>query len=201
MDAGAHVGMVLAVTPEQTRYIAHRYQGQLAIVQARTMAAARSAFAGLDGYDREHVAEYERRIRPAMTAGKVAAVRLATGTAALLLGRAAPAIDPAKVPVELEARGPFLQMWHAFSEGRPYVEALAAGLGRAEDDASDLVVSSGRLGVGLASEGHERFVRVPEPDACDWCEMVAEQTYSSADAADFGHGRCACAVVPDTGDE
>ena len=76
--------------------------------------------------------------------GDVGSGKTVVAFAALVLARPAPALRPSSVPVEFDPKGPFLQYWHALKEGRPWPNAIAAGRGRAEDDASDLVVSSTR---------------------------------------------------------
>lgn len=176
--------------------LTRRFHVLMGTVTARTMAAVAAGWDGLGSYDEADVARFERRVAPATTAGKTAAVRLATGFYSTVAGVRPAALTLTAVAVVFEARTPFLAHWHALKEGRQWPEAQLAGRARAEAMASKLVVSSSRRTGDLALPGHQRWRRSTGGDACDWCLEAAGKVYSSAEAADFGHDKCGCVATP-----
>lgn len=90
-------------------------------------------------------------------------------------------------------------MWHAFTMERPFEEALRVGRSTAQAVGFDFVQSSARRtgDVAAARSGVDvTWRRVPGAKSCDWCRLVAGQTYRTAESADFGHERDDCDVVP-----
>lgn len=176
-----------------------RYKRQIGVYRSRTSALLIAAWERLDGYDEENVDEYTEATRPALTAAKRAAVALSAGFFALALGIRAVGVDPDDVDLDPDVRGPFRATWHALAMGRPFDEALRVGRSTAQAVGFDFVQSTARrTGDVVAANSGQRVTwkRVPGAKACDWCRLVAGQTYRSAESADFGHERDDCDVVP-----
>lgn len=177
-----------------------RFQSTLSTVAARATPALHRAWDGLDGYDEGSVASLTASAASTMTAVKSTAVRAALGYYVVLAGVRPPQVTAAEVSTVPDLRAPFISMWQAFSSGNSYDDALAAGRARIEAVVSDFAVSSARqtgdVFVNKANLRVTGWERIPDGGACPWCEEVAQQTYSSADAADFGHDRCNCTAAP-----
>lgn len=176
-----------------------RFQSTITTVAARATPALHRAWDGLDTYDEESVAVLTAKATPTITAVKATAVRAAVGYYVVIAGAVA-AVKAHEVATVADLRAPFISVWQALASGNSYEEALAAGRSRIEAVVSDFAVSSARQTgdvfvdkAGLRVSGWER---IPDGDACDWCQEVAVDTYSSADAADFGHDRCNCTASP-----
>lgn len=102
----------------------------------------------------------------------------------------------APVVVPPDTRGPFYQGWKALGNGEPLEVALEQAASRAEAAGQNAVATSVRRSAAGSAPDGTRWRRVPNAGACDWCVLVAQQTYHTAESADFGHDRCTCVVVP-----
>lgn len=176
-----------------------RYKRQIGLYRARTSALLVAAWDALPGYDEDHVDEFTVRTAPSLTAAKTAAVALSAGFFALSLSVPPVPVRPGDVPVDPDVRGPFRAMWHAFTMGRSFDEALQTGRSTVQAVGFDFVQSSARRTgdvVAAASGRDVRWRRVPGAQACDWCRQVAGSHYLTAESADFGHERDDCDVVP-----
>jgi hypothetical protein len=177
-----------------------RFQTAIATAVGRTTPGLQRAFDDLDDYNEDAVAILTRRAAPAITAIKTTAVRSALGYYTVLAGVRPPRVAIGDVSTVPNLRAPFISVWQALASGNSYTDALAAGRSRIEAVVSDFAVSSARQTgdvfvekAGLHVAGWER---IPDSGACAWCEEVAADTYSSAEAADFGHDRCQCTAAP-----
>lgn len=177
-----------------------RFQtGQAGIISA-TVPKLQSAWDDLDNYDEDAIDELVTAAEKPLRSLKSAAVRQALGLYTVLAGVRPPGISVDEVPTVPDLRSPFISVWQALKSGTPYPEALLAGRSRIEAVISDFAVSSARqtgdVFVEKARVHPSGWERITDANACDWCDMVAEDIYSSADAADFGHDRCGCTAVP-----
>lgn len=182
-------------SPEAIR----RYKRQIAVYRSRTSALLIAAWNALPGYDEESVDEFEEVTRPALEGAKRAAVSLSAGFFALALGIRAVGVNPDDIDLQPDTRGPFRATWHAFTMGRAFEEAIGVGRSTAQAVGFDFVQSSARRTgdyVAAASGQTVTWRRVPGAKSCDWCRLVAGQTYRTAESADFGHERDDCDVVP-----
>lgn len=186
----------------RTVRLAHRFEARIATVADRAASSSGAAWSGLASYDEAQIAEYARTVGPALDRARTVAADTAGGFYATLVGRRPVPIDPRRIRVPNELREPFIAHWTALAAGRAYPDAVAAGLSRAQAIGRNLVISVarrtgdhvlGRLGIKVVF-----WERVPEGDACPWCELVSADQYGSAEAADFGHDRCQCTAVPIT---
>lgn len=176
-----------------------RYKALLARYGNRTAAGLVTAWDRLGSYGEDDIARFTRQTTPLLAGAKSAAVA-ASVAFFITAQRIKPvAVNVDRVVIKAKFADPFHAMWHAVGEGRPNEEALQVGRSVAEATGNDFVVSAARRASDLAAHAagiKVRWGRVPDGDACPFCIDAAADTYSSADAADFGHDRCSCAVVP-----
>jgi hypothetical protein len=176
-----------------------RYKRQIGIYRDRTSGLLIAAWDALPSHDEEDVDEFVRRTAPALVGAKRAAVALSAGFFALALRIRPVGVSPDDVDLEPDIQGPFRATWHALAMGRPIAEALTVGRSTAQAVGFDFVQSTARRTgdvVAAASGRTVRWRRVPGAKSCDWCRLVAGQTYKTAESADFGHERDDCDVVP-----
>jgi len=174
-----------------------RYRATLEMFRARTAAGLVLVWDALESLDDEE--QFLVGVAPVLTAASRATVSTAAAFTFLALGERPRAVIPSDVVINLDRRGPLLAAWHAFSEGRPYEEAVEVGRSRTQALAFDHVQSTSRRtgDVAAATTGRTvRWRRVPGSKACDWCRTVSGQLYRTAESADFGHDRDDCVVVP-----
>ena len=179
-----------------------RYRRQVDARRRRTAAALAALWDRFENYDSADRDAYVAQATPILDGAKASTVATSAAMFALALNlRRPPGVRARDVDVTPRTDHPFLAFWHALAEGRPREEALAAGRSQAEAVGSDFVQQTARRtgdAAARASGRRVRFERRPESGACDWCQDAARETYRSAEAADFGHDRCYCDVVPTT---
>lgn len=175
------------------------YQAAMARVRQASTRHAQALWQQIPGIDERYVQGFAEQAVAATAPYRRVAVSLASGLTVNLLGDVpggdlegvADAADPEVW------RQPFISVWQALGSGRPYAEALLAGLLRAGTVGRDEVTAAGRGTMRALSDdritGWRRALTVP---ACDWCTEVAGQVYHSAESADFGHDGCHCEPVP-----
>lgn len=177
-----------------------RYKRQISVYRDRTAAMLVAAWDNLPGIDETDLPAFESATAVPLAGAKSAAVSLSASFFALALGIRPVGIRPEDVDLDPDTRGPFRATWHALAVGRPFDEARLVGRSTAQAVGFDFVQSSARRTgdvVAHKSGQRVRWSRVPGGNACDWCQLVAGQSYSSAESADFGHERDGCMVVPD----
>lgn len=157
------------------------------------------AWDALDDYDEERIEQFAATVAPLTAGAKTATVAASTAFYAVMLDMTPPGVRAVDVPSVLAIRDPFTATWHALSMGRPYDEAVAVGRSTALASGETFIQSTARKSgdAFAASSGRRiRYQRVAEPGACSWCRTRDGGIYTSADAADYGHVRCNCDVVP-----
>lgn len=180
------------------------YDRLLGRYRAGTAASLVAIWDRLGSYGEADIERFATMAGPTLAGAKQATVAASAATFALALDTRPIGVPPDDVDVQPRIDHPFLATWHAVSEGRPNLEALAAGRSQVEAVAADFVQQvSRRTGdvVAKRTGTSTRWRRVPNSDACRWCQTIAGQTYHSAESADFGHDRCYCMVVPAAGGE
>lgn len=189
--------MALSSTAERLAVVA--YQRQMARLRASAAATAETAWRSLEGYDRADVATFARRAGPAVDAARQSAGTAKAGLVSMLTDAPLVGVDVPRLPAA-SFEEPFLRTWHLLGEGVPFDAAVESGAAEAGAFADGEVVSASRTAGDEADDGRVvAWERVPEPDACEWCQVVATQRYNTAESADFGHANCGCEVVPITG--
>jgi len=178
--------------------LTRRFQQALAAIIANTTPAVHRAFDNLTTYDEESINAFVAKAGPSLQAAKAASVRQAAAYYTLLAGITPPSIAPAEVVIVPNLRDPFISVWQALGSGLAYTAALDAGRARVEAVVSNFTVSTARqTGDVFVAKAHlpaPRWERIPDGGACDWCLEAANDTYDSAESADFGHDRCGCTV-------
>lgn len=192
--------MATRPSPEARKALTRRFQTVLNTVGDSTAVRLQPAWAALSDYDEDQIPAFTAKATPILTAAKNVAVRHAVAFYALAAGIAPLAVPLDAIPVEPDLREPFISVWLALKSGSSLTDAIAAGSGRLDAVSRNLITSSARQTgdqvvkrAGLKIVGWER---VPDDDACPWCESVAPGFYLSAESADFGHDRCGCTAEP-----
>lgn len=182
----------------QRLLLTRRYQTATALIGDRAATLTAHHWKAV-GHDEANIPEFAHRAAPAFNAAKTAAVQLSSGYYSLLTGRRPVGVNPRDVLIDPDVRAPFIAYWNALKGGAGD-DAVLSGIARAEAIARNFAVSSGRRtgDVVMHRQGLRPgdWTRITDGGACAWCEEVAAQTYSSAEAADFGHDRCGCTAVP-----
>lgn len=176
-----------------------RYRLLLARYRTWTSGLLVAAWDRLETFDDTDADRYAAELAAALQGVKTATVAASSALVSLLLEVRPVAVSPADVPVEARMRDPFLAMWHAFAEDRPYDEAWSAGRSMASAVGFDFVQSTSRRTGDVTADKAKvrtRWRRVAGGDACPWCLDKTARTYRTSASADFGHDRCDCVAVP-----
>lgn len=179
-----------------------RFDVLLARYRVRTALLLGTIWDRLDSYGAADVERFERMAAPVLDGAKRSAVASSSAMFALAFDIPPPGLRAEDVDVQTRIRHPFLAAWHATNEGRPFPEALAVGRSQAQAVAMDFVQQTSRRtgdAVARSADIRTRWRRVPNSDACRWCQDISGQTYATAESADFGHDRCYCMVLPADG--
>lgn len=183
------------LTASQVEGLTHRFRARLDVISTRTASAVAGAWLALPDYEDHQVHEFARRVQPVTIAAKSAAVALG-GAFYSTVGQQRPAgISARDIPFDYDPRAAFVAYWNALGNGRAWSEAVQAGQNRAESSADQLIVSTARL-TGDRVLPKSQWTRAAAGNACEFCQEAANGTYSSAEAADFGHERCSCTAIP-----
>lgn len=183
------------LTQNQIGGLTVRFRAHLDSISARTSKAVGDAWQQLPDYNDARLHEFAHRVRPVTAASKAAAVALGVGFYSTIAIQKPVSVAAKIIPLEYDARAPFVAYWNALGNGRPWQEAVQAGQNRAESSADGLIVSSARL-TGDHVLPRAAWTRVTAGNACDFCLEAANGTYTSAETADFGHERCSCTAIP-----
>jgi hypothetical protein len=188
------------ITGAPARKLTRTFQERVALIGDRAARTAAAEWMRLTSYDEAAVQVYAAATRSAMTAAKAAAVRTGTAYYATLGQFRPPAVKVTDVKITPNPREPFIAYWNALEGGHPWEEAIESGSARAEAAARNLSTSAARqagdVTMSRARQEPSGWQRIPDGDACPWCLDLASFTFPSAEAADFGHDRCNCSVVP-----
>lgn len=168
--------------------------------------AVRNAWTALDRYDAPDVPVFLASVVPLILAAQRQSVSLSDAYIAGVLGRSPLGIDPLPVIARLRGpvspqivyRRPFVTVWSGLSDGKPYEDAVRAGLARAEASAALDVQLAHFAGLQAVQDQDPRvrgWRRVADPGACEWCRMIDGAKVKRADASPL-HSRCGCALFP-----
>jgi hypothetical protein len=183
------------LTAAQIEGLTARFRAQIDNISVRTSNAVASAWQQLPDYEDHRLPEFARRVQPVTTGSKRAAVALGVAFYSTLATQKPVSVAATAIPLEFDARAAFVAYWNALGNGRAWEEAVQAGQNRAESTADGLIIHSSRL-TGDHVLPKAKWTRVTGGNACDFCQEAANGTYSSAEAADFGHERCSCTAIP-----
>lgn len=178
------------------------------LAQARIRDAAvrgiEIAWTNLPTYDLDQVPVFARAATAAVQGAQRAAINLTNAYLAQAAGRTPLAIDADEIlagirgPITPEEvyRRPFVTTWAALGRGRPWEQAVAAGMARAKGSAAidvQLAMTHTLVHVGELDEQIVGYARVPDGGACKFCKLVAGQRYTTARLMPV-HNGCGCGV-------
>lgn len=168
--------------------------------------AVGNAWKGLGSYDAPDVGRFLAVVIPIIFAAQRRAVSLSDAYVARVLGRGPLGVDPEPLIEALRGdttpqtvyRRPFVTVWSDLGEGRPYGDAVRAGLARAEAAAAmdvQLAHFAGLQAVQDADPVVRGWRRRADPGACAFCVMIDGAKVHRADASPL-HNRCGCGLEP-----
>lgn len=182
-----------AYNAEQLRLL-RRYMGRQERLAAAGGVALTEVWQQLGTLDEAALDEFRTTGTPIARTFAAEASALTAGYIAAL---AAIRVAAANVFVEPDWRGPFIRSWAAMGGGATFEAAVLVGASQVDAIGRNAVVSAARrAGDEVQSDRIVGWNRVLDADPCDWCVMVSNRLYKSAESADFGHDRCACGVTP-----
>ena len=168
-----------------------------------------------DPVDQDSIVRYVNAAYPVVYGGQHAVAQNAAGYAqALAAGttvvpRARRAVDVAGaltssgVLVTAETRSivaPALRVMRHVAEGATHAEALVIGGGYAGQLSAGSLQAASRVGIDEGADAAglevEAWRSSASGDACDWCQLIAENVYDSPDKVPF-HENDKCDVVPE----
>lgn len=171
------------------------------------MQAVEAIWADLPGYDRPNVDQWLSRVLPVVLTAQRSSVALTEAYLAQALGRQPLGVNPSELvgagvragvpPADVYER-PFITLWSALGEGRPFADAVGAGLARATATAAMDVQLSMRATAGAvqgADEAIYGYQRVADAGACEFCSAVDGAYVKSGDAMPL-HNNCGCGLEP-----
>lgn len=156
----------------------------------------------LPGYDRPNLDQWLSLALPIVDAAKRQSSHVTDAYLARKLDRAPFGVGVPKGrngvdPAEVYQR-PFVTIWTALKNGTSYENAVNAGLARATSSvAMDVQLSMAQTAqeVGRADPQIQRFQRVADSGACEFCQTVDGAILNSEDAMDL-HNNCGCGIEP-----
>jgi hypothetical protein len=182
-------------------------QERLRVIVADAVA---EAWNQLPGYNEADTEAFVARAVPLVLGGQRAAAQLTDGYVASAMDRAALGLDMESVigaaarngtPLEEVYRRPFVTVWTALKNGRPYEDAVASGLARVREAAVMDVQLAHRASLQAIQDGDPSirgFRRVANGAACQFCLSIDGAIVSSASAMAL-HTGCGCGLEPLTG--
>lgn len=133
---------------------------------------------------------------PVLTAAQNRAIDLQVAYLQRILAERVP-FDRAALlkTAQIDITEPLIAFANALDSGNTFEQAVLSGRLRAEGIGESGTHWASRA-ANTAVRRPMRWQRVLSGGACEWCQMVAGQTYASAESASFGHLHCSCGVVP-----
>jgi hypothetical protein len=198
--------------PNRQAVLAERYRDALIDVRKRVSARVDRNWRDLGSWNEADVDRFLARTLPVVDAGQRRTVSLtdaylARATGRRTLGLVADNLVGAAVrngtdPATVYTR-PFVQLWSGLSDGQQFSDALNAAGVRAASSASmdvsltmrasaDAFEKQAAADPGPIIIGWERVV---DPNACDFCVLIADRVYYRADLLPV-HNNCHCSVEP-----
>lgn len=183
-----------------TAVLVDRYVGRLDRIRdtaARSMLAIWDSL-GRYTYDQGDI--FHDRAAPIVTAASATAVSATSAFLTLSTGTVPPASHEA-IAANLTAHlyDPFDVVGNRLASGMPWAEAVEVARSTVEDLATE--ASHGAARTAMADHGPPtRYVRRLSGPTCEWCMKFSGVEFSDPYAADFGHLRCDCTVLPVTDD-
>jgi len=184
-----------------------QYQQMLARLRASASTYVANRWDSLGHYDEADVAPFVAQVVPIIGAAQRQAVALTDGYLARMTGRSPIGLDIATLTGAAVRAGtdpstvygrPFVNVWTALKNGELWATAVEAGRARALDTATMDVALSTRAAARAVGQEDDRIVgfqRVTDGDACEFCDLVSDQRYTTEDLMPL-HNNCGCTVEP-----
>jgi hypothetical protein len=102
----------------------------------------------------------------------------------------------AGVPPQEVYRRPFVTVWTMLQEQKPWADAIAAGLARAQATVAMDVQNTMRHTLKLVGDAEPLILgyrRIPDATACEFCKLIAGRRYLTSELQPV-HPRCGCGV-------
>lgn len=187
--------------------LTHAHIAAEARLRSATVAATTRLWKNLPGYDRADVPVWLARVLPVVLTAQRQSVSLTEAYLAQKLQRRPFGLDPnlligsgvrAGVAPEEVYQRPFVTLWADLKAGKGFAVASEAALARIRGSAAmDVQLSMARTAqaVGIADARIQRFQRVADGGACDFCQEVDGAILNSDDAMPL-HNFCGCGIEP-----
>lgn len=167
--------------------------------------AVSTAWQQLPAYNEQDVPQFLNRAVPAVTAAQRQSALVTNAYLARAIRRPVAPLDVAAVtgpavragtPPEEVYRRPFVTVWTSLKAGNQLEDAIAAGLARAAGSAAmdvQLTMRATLQDVGMREDRILGYARVPDGDACNFCQLISGQRYTTEDLLPV-HNHCGCSV-------
>lgn len=160
----------------------------------------------LAGYDRSDVDEWLSKVLPVMDASQKGSIALTQAYVARALERQPLGLSAAEITRRIRGRTtpeevwrrPFVTVWGGLANGLRWDDAVAKGLERATGTAAiDVQMASRGAYAAIEREDSkiQRWQRVADAGACDFCASIDGAIVLSADAMPL-HNHCGCGLEP-----
>ena len=159
----------------------------------------------MSSYDKADVPGFLQAALPIVAAGQSASARATAAFLARSSGSRPKPLDLTAVtgasvrngtpPAKVYER-PFVSVFTMLKNGAQYQDAVNAGRARAVSTAAtdvQLTMRQTLVEVGTADERIIGFARVPDGGACEFCQLIAGQRYTTEDLMPV-HNNCGCGV-------
>lgn len=176
-------------------------------LRAAVVALVSAAWTRLPGHGEKDAESFIEQASTVVIAGQARAVALTDAYLARALGRGplglngsdltGPAVRNGATAAE-EWRRPFVTLWSALGDQKPYDDAVRSALSRARGMASMDVQLSHRAAYGAAAQADPQirgYQRVADASACEFCRTVNGAFVKSASAMAL-HNGCGCGLRP-----
>jgi hypothetical protein len=196
----------MATLPQSRRLAKAHIEGQRRL-RLIAQGLVGQAWRNLGSWNRADVSRFVELAVPAVTSAQRASVHLTDAYLAQALFRRPLGVNPADLigaavrngtPPETVYERPFVNVWSALKDGKPFEDAFRSGLARAQSAAAMDVQLSMRATAGAvqsADEGIYGYERVADSGACEFCQEVDGAYVKSADAMPL-HNHCGCGLEP-----
>lgn len=196
--------MAATPAPAQATALAQAHieaERRLRLIAARAIA---NAWQALGSYDEPDVARFLQIALPLVEAAQRQSVNLTTAYLARAIDRPAVGLDIAALIAGLRGgtapsvvyRRPFVTVWSALADHKPYPDAVRTGMARAtaavETDVQ-LAMTHTLREVGSRESLILGYRRVPDATACEFCRLIAGRRYLTEDLQPV-HAHCGCGV-------
>lgn len=179
-------------------------------LRALTRRGVQVIWRDMRSYNDSDVARWLARVLPLVDAAQRHGVALTDAYLARALGRRPLGLDVRLLtgaavrggtPPEEVYRRPFVEVWTDLKNGKPYDQAVAAGMARAAMAAATDIQLSQRATLGAVQTADSQIVgykRAPDSGACPYCQALAGAFTRDGGAGPL-HPGCGCSWTPVVG--